>query len=311
MKIVAETNGRNHPYTPQLQIQARALAPGEEWAPQSAGWSVIQISDGNGYWLQGQSRTGLETGSVVLAAGAAPGRVLASCLNGLALRFFTVMPERLPGLITQGEQDFFRRAAGRRDFHEVWEPRNPLASRMRELCAGPSPGGLLARLTLLQLWAEAFGIDGRRSEPVQTQPGPMQADVKDRLRVFLLETPPAVLLEISFAELAKVLHCTPRHLSRVFFEVAGVSFREKRAEIRLSRARELLATSQSKVVDVAYKSGFKSLSLFNRMFTQRFGVSPGRWRQKNDNGAAKELPEPKKENGKTRIKFNGRRFGRS
>jgi transcriptional regulator GlxA family with amidase domain len=60
-----------------------------------------------------------------------------------------------------------------------------------------------------------------------------------------------------------------------------MSFCDKRAEIRLGRARELLATSKSKVVEVAFESGYKSLSLFNQMFTRRFGVSPGKWRQKN------------------------------
>jgi transcriptional regulator GlxA family with amidase domain len=115
-------------------------------------------------------------------------------------------------------------------------------------------------------------------------------------------------LEITFDELAKIIHCTPRHLSRVFNDVAGTSFREKRSEIRLSRARELLATSQSKVVSVAFKSGFKSLSLFNRMFTRRFGISPGRWRQKMENGGAKEIPGPR--NGKTRLALaQGRRNG--
>ncbi len=88
------------------------------------------------------------------------------------------------------------------------------------------------------------------------------------------------MLEISFGELAKATHCTPRHLSRVFCELTGMSFRDKRAEIRLARARELLATSKSKVVEVALESGYKSLSLFNLMFTRRFGTSPGRWRQK-------------------------------
>jgi methylphosphotriester-DNA--protein-cysteine methyltransferase len=49
-------------------------------------------------------------------------------------------------------------------------------------------------------------------------------------------------------------------------------------------ARELLATSNSKVVEVALESGYKSLSMFNLMFTRRFGTSPGRWRQKNNLG---------------------------
>jgi AraC-like DNA-binding protein len=206
-------------------------------------------------------------------------------------------------LITQGEQDFFRQVAGRREFHRVVEPEDPIALKMKEVCATSNGGGLLSRLTLLQLWVEAFGREWHHS---QADASPV--DVKERLRVFLQETPPEALLEIGFEVLARTLHCTPRHLSRVFYEVAGTSFREKRAEIRLSRARELLATSQSKVVDVAFKSGFKSLSLFNRMFTQRFGISPGRWRQKNENGGVKDVSKPR--NGKKRLAINGRRSGR-
>jgi AraC-like DNA-binding protein len=62
-----------------------------------------------------------------------------------------------------------------------------------------------------------------------------------------------------------------------------MSFRDKRAEVQLGRARELLATSKSKIVEVALESGYKSLSLFNLMFTRRFGTSPGRWREKYRN----------------------------
>src|SRR5205085_1049955 len=95
------------------------------------------------------------------------------------------------------------------------------------------------------------------------------------------KTPSSELLEMSFNELAQMTRCTSRHLSRIFQEIVGQSFRDKRAEIRLARARELLATSDSKVVDVALESGYKSLSLFNLMFSRRFGTSPGKWREKH------------------------------
>ena len=287
MKIVVAANSESHPYAPQLQVRAFSLAPGKEWAPPISGWGLIQVADGSGYWLHGPARTELDAGTVVLAAGAAPGRVLASCLNGMSLQFFTVMPERLSGLVTQGEQDFFNEAASRREFYRVLSSQSAIALKMTELCGARAEGGLLSRLILLQLLVEAFGKELPSAAPSETQ-----ADVKDRLRLFLQETPPAALLEIGFDELARLLHCTPRHLSRVFYDVTGTSFRQKRVEMRLARALELLATSQSKVVDVAFKSGFKSLSLFNRMFTRQFGISPGRWRQRNENGGPKKALSP-------------------
>ena len=95
-----------------------------------------------------------------------------------------------------------------------------------------------------------------------------------------MQMPASDLLGLDFSELAQMTRCTPRHLSRIFHEVVGSSFRERHTELRrLARARELLATTESKVVDVAMESGYQSLSLFNLMFTRRFGMSPGRWRQ--------------------------------
>lgn len=253
------------------------MLPGGEWPPRLPGWSLIQIGSGTGYWLQGQSSTELETGTVVLVAGGVPGRVRASQLNGMSLFFFNVMPARLSGLITLGEQHFLKQAAARKELAvQFFPPRSPTAMKLKELCAARNRGGLWLRLNLLQLLVEAFGKELEQAPPV-----PENADAKERLAAFLRDTPPDALLEISFNELAEMTHCTSRHLSRIFYDLVGMSFQDKRAEIRLARARELLATSNSKVVEVALESGYKSLSLFNLMFTRHFGTSPGRWRQKH------------------------------
>jgi AraC-like DNA-binding protein len=87
------------------------------------------------------------------------------------------------------------------------------------------------------------------------------------------------LLELSFAELVSKTRCSPRHVSRLFTELVGVSFREKQAELRLARACDLLATTDSKVVEVAQESGYQSTSLFSAMFKQRLGISPAKWRE--------------------------------
>jgi AraC-like DNA-binding protein len=269
-------------YEPHLVVREFFLSPGKEWIPKLSGWSLIQINSGTGYWLQEQSRTELETGTVLLMAGDRQGHVLASQLNAMSLLSFSVMPERLAGLITLGEQNFLTQAASRGDLaFQIFPAANPVALKMSGLCAGRNRGGLAFRLALLQLLVEALGAELERIAP-----GPENTDATQRLRLFLKETPQDALLEISFDELAQMTNCTSRHLSRIFFTVVGMSFSDKRAEIRLARARELLATSQSKVVEVALESGYKSLSLFNQMFTRRFGISPGRWRKKNGTDGA-------------------------
>lgn len=266
-------------YESHLALRKFSLLPGGEWLSVLPGWSLIQISSGTGYWLQAQSSTELEAGTVLLVAGDAPGHIRASLLNGMSLFCFNVLPARLTGLITLGEQDRLRRAASRQELSfRALRPHDPVAMKMTGLCAQPNREGLSVRLSLLQLVAEIFGKELDQPPPVQEIES---IDARERLKKFLAETPPDALLDISFDELAQMTRCTTRHLSRIFYDLVGMSFRDKRSEIRLSRARELLATSQTKVVEVALDSGYKSLSFFNLVFTRRFGVSPGRWRQKN------------------------------
>jgi AraC-like DNA-binding protein len=263
-------------YQPHLAIREFSVAPGGEWTPRPTGWSLILIKRGTGYLLQPQSSLELENGTALLVTGCAPGGIRASQLGGLGLYSFSVVPSRLTGLITLGEQDFLERAASRKDFSiRILPPNHPVAMKMMELCTRENSGGLLVRLRLLQSFVEAFGVEWEQAASVWEA-----ADARDRLKVLLEQTPSAELLEMNFDELAQRTHCTSRHLSRIFRQLVGMSFRDKRAELRLTRARDLLATSKSKVVEVALESGYKSLSLFNLMFTRHFGTSPGRWRQK-------------------------------
>jgi AraC-like DNA-binding protein len=280
----------DHLYGPHLAIKEVSVLPGGEWLPKLFGWSLIQVKSGTGYWLQAQSSRELEAGMVLLVADHVQGSIRASQLGGLSLYSFSVIPARLTGLITLGEQDFLRTAASRKEFSlQVLPPLNPVAVKMNELYAGRKSGGLLFRLKLIQLFAEVFG-----NELEQAVSNYETSDAKERLRMYLRETPSDELLEVSFNELAQVTCCTSRHLGRIFHDVVGMSFREKRDEIRLARARELLATSKSKVVEVALESGYKSLSLFNLMFTRRFGTSPGKWRQKYANNVGSKNNRNKK-----------------
>ncbi len=70
-------------------------------------------------------------------------------------------------------------------------------------------------------------------------------------------------------------------------------FRARQIELRLQRARQLLAESNAKIINVAYDSGYRHLGLFNAMFKKRFGVTPSEWRQQN---AGKKTPsQPKRQ----------------
>jgi AraC-like DNA-binding protein len=285
-------------YEPHLTIKDFSIAPKEEWAPRFSGWSFIQVRRGSGYYLQSQLNQELATGTVLLVGEAVTGNIRASQLCELSLCVFSVIPARLTGLITLSEQRFLELAATRKEAClQIFSPESPVATQMEELLAGRNRGGLSFRLKLLQLLAEVFG-----NQLGQIAAETESSDARQRLELFLKQTPSSDLLELDFSELAQMTNCTSRHLSRIFHKLVGMSFNDKRSELRLARALELLATSQLKVVDVALESGFKSLSQFNQLFTRRFGISPGRWRQRHgsdgndENGKKMKRPASAKNN---------------
>jgi AraC-like DNA-binding protein len=262
-------------YEPQLVVNELALPPGGEWSPQLPGWLVVQVSSGVGYLLHPRLNWELQTGAVMLLSDQAHGCVRASQVGELGLRFYRIEPGKLMGLASLADQTLMQNAARDEKLSlRVLPPNAAVADRLRELGSEKARNTFPARVQLLQLFLELFGAEFH--QPQADGAGGLGA--KERLRHLLNQTPVAELLELSFARLVSRAHCSPRHVSRLFTELVGMSFREKQAELRLARACDLLATTDSKVAEVALESGYQSTSLFSAMFKQRLGVSPAKWR---------------------------------
>ncbi len=254
------------------------LPPEVEWAPRMAGWIMCQITSGICYWLHPKASHELTAGTVVVFAPNTQGSIRASQLGAAQVHFFTIDSDCLTGIISLTERMFLDLAKSKESLStQILLPENPIADRMKEACA-KRDRGCLGRLQLLQLYFEVFK-GGLMQEPPRAE---TVSGLKERLSEYLNQTPAAQLMDVNLSDLAKAMRCTRRHISRTFHEVVGMSFRETRTELRLLRARELLVTTDSKIVDVALESGFQSLSLFNLLFKRRFAMSPGTWR-KNHN----------------------------
>jgi AraC-like DNA-binding protein len=262
-------------YEPQLVLNELILPPGGEWLPRLAGWLVIYVSSGVGYWLDPRLNWELQTGAVVLLSEQIQGCIRASQVGELRLRFFRVEPTKLIGLVSLADQALMQSAARDEKLSlRLLSPDAQVADKLSELSSDQTRNTLAARVQLLQLFLELFGV----KFPQPEADGAGVLDARDRLQDLLKQTPVAELLELSFARLVSQTRCSPRHASRLFTELVGVSFREKQAELRLARACDLLATTDSKVAEVALESGYQSTSLFNMKFKQRFSVSPAKWR---------------------------------
>ena len=71
------------------------------------------------------------------------------------------------------------------------------------------------------------------------------------------------------------------YLNRLFKLQYDVTIRAFVLEKRLNYAAELLARTDRKIVDIAYKAGFNSVSGFYRSFKENLGISPSDYRKRN------------------------------
>ena len=263
-------------YQQHLIINEMALAPGSEWTHQSGGWAFMGLTSGVGYWLHPRGNYELTPGAVLVLSDQARGCFRTSQLGMAMFHYFYIKPERLTGLVTLGDQDFLQNSARHDRFSfRIFQREDPICDRFRQLLETRNANSFPFRLKLLEVFILTFGEELANAK---TSIGEGD-DARVRLKKLLGEMAAADLLEMNFSDLAEKLRCTPRHLSRTFHQLVGVSFREKQAELRMTRAQELLATTQSKVLDVALESGYQSVSLFNLIFKRHFGVSPGKWRE--------------------------------
>ncbi|HEY8153744.1 MAG TPA: AraC family transcriptional regulator [Myxococcota bacterium] len=161
------------------------------------------------------------------------------------------------------------------------------AQRLRRLlgrAGGQAPEGLLSRaadaLELLAIAASA----GRAQEagPSRRRRSPRRDALAEALEKLGREP----LHGLALSSFAGRLGLSERQASRLVRERLGISFGAHLTELRLSRARRLLAESDLPVIDVSEEAGFGSLGHFNHVFRVHTGETPSRFR------ARAQTPEP-------------------
>lgn len=86
--------------------------------------------------------------------------------------------------------------------------------------------------------------------------------------------------DISLSDLSDVACLSRHHLVRAFRSAVGVPPHRFISSLRLQRAQDLLAHTQSSLAEIAYACRFSSQSTFTRAFRRHAGVSPGEYRRK-------------------------------
>jgi AraC family transcriptional regulator len=84
---------------------------------------------------------------------------------------------------------------------------------------------------------------------------------------------------ITLADLAKACELSIRHFTRAFRASTGMSPHAWLLQLRLQRAKQLLANPRRMLVDIAFECGFADQSHLTRVFQRSVGLSPGAWRR--------------------------------
>ena len=85
--------------------------------------------------------------------------------------------------------------------------------------------------------------------------------------------------EMNRESLAKAVFLTPDYLSRMFKRRTGMGLNEYIVNRRIDLAKQLLAQTELPVGSIAVQLGYNSFSHFTKVFKQRVGVTPVKYRQ--------------------------------
>lgn len=86
--------------------------------------------------------------------------------------------------------------------------------------------------------------------------------------------------EISSARVAKELHLSRFYFCKLFKSGTGLTFTEYLVRVRIERVKELLRNPNLRISEIAFQTGFQSLTHFNRLFAKLTGESPTEYRKR-------------------------------
>ncbi|AKU94924.1 Transcriptional regulator, AraC family [Labilithrix luteola] len=85
---------------------------------------------------------------------------------------------------------------------------------------------------------------------------------------------------LSIPDVAREIGISPFHFIRRFDALFGATPHQYRTQLRIDRAKELLACGQYSVTEVCMEVGFSSLGSFSDLFARRVGETPSAYRRR-------------------------------
>lgn len=84
---------------------------------------------------------------------------------------------------------------------------------------------------------------------------------------------------MKLVEIARMQHISPYHFERIFSAGVGIPYNQYVLSRRLTKAADMLITTDTTIMRVAIEHGFEYAEVFSRAFKRQFGMSPKDYRQ--------------------------------
>jgi AraC family transcriptional regulator len=151
---------------------------------------------------------------------------------------------------------------------------------LRELAVETSTGRLLIETLGSALSAHlVHTYSAASARPKRPRLGHKPLDPKRLMRVTEFINA-QVEHDFTVADLASVACMSPAHFARSFKAATGTAPHEYISRQRLDLAKRLLSSSDLRLVDIAYATGFSSQANFNRAFRKAVGTTPSAFRER-------------------------------
>jgi AraC-like DNA-binding protein/ligand-binding sensor protein len=131
-----------------------------------------------------------------------------------------------------------------------------------------------AMLRLLGIFAQHLAS---LSNQLMVTAAQVESPVVTRAKLFITEHQNE---EVSLRQVAAAVNTSAFYFCKMFKQATGLTFTEYLARTRIEKVKNLLLNPHKRISEVAYETGFQSLSQFNRVFRRVTGRSPTVWRAK-------------------------------
>jgi AraC-like DNA-binding protein len=146
--------------------------------------------------------------------------------------------------------------------------------KLKRIAAAKGLNKIILLLDILNHIANATGFECINKQIVLKQP-----QASDRLAYIFDYVNFNFKKDISLKEAAQVINLTPESFCRFFKQKTGKKFIDYVHETRVFYAAQSLINTDLTVAEIAYNTGFKTASNFNKLFKKINGYRPTEYRQ--------------------------------